>query len=164
MAIANFFSRVLGNATGTSTFKLGSFKARTRQYKCGIKFRVVFVSPFFELEVDAGNGWNTVHSQEGQSIGEENGALIYPILRFKSFEDGVKYATGNLGLENMSTKTLGFITSPPASYEKDSQPRIMHPQYIVDGKPIQPQNVQEPAKRLPAFTVYEDKRTEKQAA
>lgn len=122
-------------------------------YNCDLKFRIVFVSPFFELEVDAGNGWHTVHSQEGQLL--QDNITIYPILRFTSFDDAVKYATESLGLTNMNSKSVfGLYRSPPASYEKDAQPRIMQPQYIVDGKAVKQTQVQEPAHQVAAFTVF----------
>lgn len=121
-------------------------------HKCDLKFRIVFVSPFFELEVDAGNGWHTVHSQVGQVL--QDSITIYPILRFTSFADGIEYATG-LGLTNMNSKSMfGMYRQPPASYEKEAAPRIMQPQYIVDGKSVKPSQVQEPAHQVPAFTVF----------
>lgn len=123
---------------------------------CSLKFRIVFVSPFFELEVDAGNGWHTVHSQEGVEVGNDK-TIMYQILRFKSFDDAFLYATDSLGfsVHYMKPKSLfGLYMLPPASYEKETLPRLMHPQYIVDGKSIPPSQVQEPAHKIASFTVF----------
>lgn len=132
------------------------FGIRTKNYVSSIKFRIVFVSPFFELEVDAGGGWHTVHSQDGVEVGNEQ-ILMYPILRFKSFEDGLNYATNVLGLTEMKSKTFGIYMQPPASYEGDATPRLLYPQYVVDGKPVSRKEVavDQPNDKLLAFTVYE---------
>jgi hypothetical protein len=125
------------------------------RYQCNLKFRVVFVSPFFELEVDAGNGWHTVHSQDGEPISDDDHTLMYPILRFKSFQEAVDYATETLGLVHMKPKMLGLYTAPPASYEKDVQPRLIHPHYFVEGKAVKQPPAQERPHKVPAFKVYD---------
>lgn len=144
--------------------KNNATKAEAKAYQCHLKFRVVFVSPFFELEVDAGNGWQTVHSQEGEKVGNDS-SVIYPLLRFKSFDDAVTYATDTLGLTQMKPRScFGLYMAPPASFGREVQPRLMRPQYIIDGKPVKPSQVQEPAQQVPAFTVFPGGSTDEKKA
>lgn len=107
-----------------------------------LPFRVMFQSPFFELEVDAGNGWRTVHAQEANKL--EDGTLVYPLLRFASFDDAVDYATKTLKLTNMKERScMGLYLAPPASYQQDAKPRIIQQQNIVEGRITAPSQVPE---------------------
>lgn len=149
------------NAITSTIQNLFNTKSSSKKYECNIKFRIVFISPFFELEVKNGRGWNTVHSQEGAPISEDDPTMQYPILRFTSYKDAVKYATEHMGLTQMAGKAFGVYETPPASYENDTKPRIIDAHVMVDGKSVAPNKVQAPAKRLPSFTVF---RSETQAA
>lgn len=120
---------------------------------CVIPFRVVFVSPFFELEVDPGNGWHIVHSQIPQVI-SDGAATVFPVLRFNSFGDAFDYATKKLGMTNMRERSyFGLYKSPPASYEKDAKPRIVETQYVSEGRTLTAQQVPN-AHKVEPFTVY----------
>lgn len=115
-----------------------------------LPFRVVFVSPFFELEVDAGNGWHTVHSQEANKL--EDGTLVYPLLRFGSFDAAITYATKNLGLTYMRERSaLGLYMAPPASYEKEAKPRIIKQENVVEGALTNRSHVPE---AVPSFVLH----------
>jgi hypothetical protein len=115
-----------------------------------IPFRVVFVSPFFELEVDPGNGWHTVHSQDASKL--EDGSLVYPLLRFASFDDATDYATKNLRLTLMRERSMfGLFLAPPASYEKEAKPRIIKQENVVEGALTQKAHVPE---AVPSFVLH----------
>ncbi|MET0980250.1 MAG: hypothetical protein ABWX90_03280 [Candidatus Saccharimonadales bacterium] len=115
-----------------------------------IPFRVMFVSPFFELEVDAGNGWNTVHSQDANKL--EDGSLVYPLLRFSSFSDATDYAIKTLGLTKMRERSaFGLYMAPPASYEKESKPRVIQQQNIVEGRTVGQAQIPE---AVPSFVLH----------
>lgn len=137
--ISNIIARVFPTKTVAATYKPNH-----------IPFRVVFVSPFFELEVDPGNGWKTVHSQAGSKL--EDGTMVYPLLRFASFDDATAYATKNLGLTLMRERScFGLYMSPPASYEKESKPRIIKQENVVEGALTQKAHVPE---AVPAFILH----------
>lgn len=82
-----------------------------------ITYRVMYQSPFFELEVDSGNGWQTVHSQEPEVL--LDGTQIFQVLRFTSFDHATEYAEKILHLKKLKAKSLfGMYIAPTASYER----------------------------------------------
>ena len=128
----NFIAKLFpSKATATATFKPNH-----------LPFRVMFQSPFFELEVDAGNGWCTVHSQTPNKL--EDGTLVYPLLRFSSFDDATDYATKTLKLTNMKERScMGLYLAPPASYSQDAKPRIIQQSNVVEGRITAPAQIPE---------------------
>lgn len=94
--------------------------------QASIRFRTVFVSPFFELEVRSkGSNWQTVCSQEKTVTVSVKAADAlhpadvesYPILKFRSLQDAAYYAHYRLGIKNMATGSslFGLVATPPAS-------------------------------------------------
>jgi hypothetical protein len=82
-----------------------------------LTYRVMFQSPFFEVEVDSGGGWQTVHSQQPEIL--QDGTAVYQLLRFTSFDDATKYAEETLHLRQLKPRSFfGMYLAPTASYEQ----------------------------------------------
>lgn len=130
--LANLINRISGNKEKASSNYL--------------PFRVMFRSPFFELEIDSGNGWQTAHSQDAEKL--EDGTLVYQVLRFRSFSEAETYAKDTLGLSVLKPKSLfGFYIAPTASYEKDTT-MIAQPEHgVVEGGKVVRADQQEDMKR-----------------
>ncbi len=100
-----------------------------------IPFRIVFVSPFFELEVKSCNGnWQTVHSQVGVPHGTNPGYTLYPMLRFTGYDQALQYAKATLGLTTPSAGFFNFwpFYTPPASYMKGrDEPVVAIPAHAI---------------------------------
>lgn len=126
---------------------------RSKHYEPNMVFRIMFVSPFFELEIDTGDGWSTVHSQTPEHA-DEDGTQIFPVLRFPSFPAALEYATQTLGITRMKPYVMGVYCKPTASYEKGAEPIVMKPQHIVGDQVVPKERVQAPVKRVLGFTVY----------
>lgn len=90
-----------------------------------ISFRIMFVSPFFELEVSNGyHEWQPVRSQQQVRVptGEDPAvstemSIVYPLLRFTSFAAAEAYARDHLGLVKGASWWSRYFGSAPASKE-----------------------------------------------
>lgn len=91
----------------------------------GIIFRIIFVSPFFELEVKNGmQKWQSVRSQQlvvNPATENTQQSAYYPMLHFPSYNKAEAYATEKLGLHQRSTWWSRMWGAPPASSEHSAQ-------------------------------------------
>lgn len=85
-----------------------------------INFRIVFVTPFFELEVrNGGQHWQVARSQVAQQSlpapdDESKGRPKYQRLQFTSYPDAEAYARTVLGLRHEHRSILGWLFASPA--------------------------------------------------
>lgn len=111
----------------------------TSANQSGISYRIVFVSPFFELEVRNGHqNWQPVRSQEPLRLGESwmhgQRATKHPLLHFVSHSDAANYARDTLGLAETRhsfwsslfnllgwLNPFGWMNSPSVSYDLQQQ-------------------------------------------
>ncbi len=116
-----------------SIFKRLGFKSAEERAKSEIVYRIVFVSPFFELEVACCSGkWQTVHAQTGASYNGDPHTILYPMLRFKSYDDARDYAQDNLRLTSLHRPWYSrFWASPPASFMSDRISKVQGPQFTA---------------------------------
>lgn len=129
-----------------------------------LTYRVMFQSPFFEVEVDSGGGWQTVHSQEPEVL--LDGTQIYQLLRFTSFNDATKYAEEVLHLRQLKARSFfGIYMAPTASYETRANMLIQPKRGVLNGLQVpDTEHAQmKGADKVIPFRVYKD-RDEKIAA
>ncbi len=88
----------------------------------GITFRIIFVSPFFELEVRNGfQKWQSVRSQQlivNEATENTQQSAYYPMLHFPSYNKAESYAVETLGLHQRTTWWTRLWAAPPASSER----------------------------------------------
>lgn len=98
--------------------------------KSGIRYRIVFLSPFFELEVSSGSGdWQTVHAQEGVMHDSDPHTMLYPMLRFPSYDEAAVYAKELLKLSSVYNPWfLHYYSAPPASF-MSHRPRLSQSEF-----------------------------------
>lgn len=111
------------NPPSPRLIKEGQSKPSKNEVTSNIKFRVMFVSPYFELEVKCNNqNWQLVHSQEGIPSETVSSITTYPIIRFTSFQSALNYAKETLGLTNYYKGSfLGLFDAPQASLVRQSK-------------------------------------------
>jgi len=95
--------------------------SRASDKAAGITFRILFVSPFFELEVRNGmQKWQSVRSQVlivNPATENTQQSAYYPMLHFRSYTKAEEYAIETLGLHQRTTWWSLLWAAPPASFE-----------------------------------------------
>lgn len=98
-------------------------------YRDGIRFRIVFATPFFELEVSNGyQSWQTVCAQTPNVSLNKDGEKEYCELQFNSYRAAKNYAESTLDLcqerPGPLTRFFRSITRPASKTR-----RIAHMSY-----------------------------------
>ncbi len=100
---------------------------RTGADSDSITFRIIFVSPFFELEVrNGGQKWQSVRSQKLViTDGGENTLqqAYYPMMHFPSHKAAELYATETLGLTQRAHRWWHVFARNAAPASSDAQQR-----------------------------------------
>lgn len=109
--------------------RLISWKTKTKATPAdnrSISYRIMFVSPFFELEVSNGyHEWQPVRAQQQVRVPSRSEvnevstemSIVYPLLRFTSFATAEAYARDHLGLTKGPSWWSRYFGSAPASKE-----------------------------------------------